>query len=169
MNSLQPLHAVERALIEIQLLLLNDPTIRKLLYYDTPDAIEKEAPTIQELADYIKVEPVAEFALLNYERNSFIMMDISNIALLPRQMGKNVIEAVGAIGIFTKLDLWLLKDKRLRTNAIADRIIAILHELKLSAVGPVNIIQLKRLNVSQDISGIVIGFSIIDDQTTTTI
>jgi hypothetical protein len=105
MNSLQPLHAVERALIEIQLLLLNDPTIRKLLYYDTPDAIEKEAPTIQELADYIKVEPVAEFALLNYERNSFIMMDISNIALLPRQMGKNVIEAVGAIGIFTKLDL----------------------------------------------------------------
>jgi hypothetical protein len=84
-------------------------------------------------------------------------------------MGKNVIEAVGAIGIFTKLDLWLLKDKRLRTNAIADRIIAILHELKLSAVGPINIIQLKRLNVSQDISGIVIGFSIIDDQTTTTI
>jgi hypothetical protein len=105
MNSLQPLHAVERALVEIQLVLFNDPTIRKLLYYDTPDAIEKEAPTIQELADYIKVEPIADFALLNYERNSFIMIDISNIAVLPREAGKNVVEAVGAIGVFTKLDL----------------------------------------------------------------
>lgn len=169
MNSLQPLHAVERALVEIQLVLFNDPTIRKLLYYDTPDAIEKEAPTIQELADYIKVEPIADFALLNYERNSFIMIDISNIAVLPREAGKNVVEAVGAIGVFTKLDLWLLKDKRLRVNAIADRIMSILHELKLTAVGPINIIQLRRLNISQDLSGVMVGFSFNDDQTTTTI
>jgi hypothetical protein len=76
---------------------------------------------------------------------------------------------VGAIGVFTKLDLWLLKDKRLRVNAIADRIMSILHELKLTAVGPINIIQLRRLNISQDLSGVMVGFSFNDDQTTTTI
>lgn len=46
---------IERLLTNVRDLLINDPDIRKLLYHGGPDALEKEAPSIEDVKEKIVI------------------------------------------------------------------------------------------------------------------
>jgi hypothetical protein len=52
---------IEKALFEVRFLIRNIPEVRKMLYYKTPDALEKETiPTISQITPYTFLSPVIE-------------------------------------------------------------------------------------------------------------
>lgn len=166
MDSIKPLNYLERALLEIRAILLNDEEIRKLLYIDSPDALMKEAPTTTVLEPYIVISPIESYAINNFEKNSFMMIDMPKIQFVPGNSGQFLLVGTGLITFFTNIKLWLLSDNRLRVNAVFERVILLLHEKKLASVGPLYISGSERINFSTSLSGIIIGFAVRDDQTT---
>jgi hypothetical protein len=65
--------------VEYKTTLLNDETIRKLLYYDTPDALDRVAPEKEKVDGYIFTAPVMESGITDFGRNTYIMLDVPNI------------------------------------------------------------------------------------------
>jgi hypothetical protein len=102
MNQLKPLNYIERAYFEIKSILLNDEVIRKLLFIDSPDALEKVAPSTQEVTNYIFISPIVETAIKDFSRNTFMMIDIPRVTVMPMTNGRNAVIGTGIIAVFTK-------------------------------------------------------------------
>lgn len=104
MNTIQPLSYIERAYFEIQTILVNDPTIRQLLYFDTPDALNKVAPSIANVEPYIHLSPISKYAIEQFNQNTFIAIDIPQIDFVDKGAGFNSLRAIVMICVFTKFD-----------------------------------------------------------------
>lgn len=63
---------VEKGFYEMKTALLANETIRKLLYYDTSDALSLVAPEIDKVKDHISFFPITELGITNYDKNTLI-------------------------------------------------------------------------------------------------
>lgn len=63
---------VEKGFYEIKAAILANETVRKLLYYDTPNALSLVAPDIKNVEDHISFFPITEIGVSSYDKNTLI-------------------------------------------------------------------------------------------------
>jgi hypothetical protein len=61
---------VEKAIYEIKTLILTEPNIRKLLVIDSLNALEAQAPTVNEAREHILLAPVFDITEPPYDKNT---------------------------------------------------------------------------------------------------
>jgi hypothetical protein len=63
---------IQKAIYEIQTLILTEPDIRKLLFIDSQNALNEEAPTISQAQEHILLAPVFDITEPPYDKNTIM-------------------------------------------------------------------------------------------------
>lgn len=163
---MKSLKNINKAVFEIVTLLLQNDNIKKLLFWDSADALSLEVPdiSIQRYIDdkYIWLYPAVETGIQNFERNTFLIVNLEEINL--RSMDANT-SASGAIYVTTDAKHSLLDNNQLRLLVLADEVRQSLDNHKLSAAGELQINSIRQQMISEFRSAYRISFSLSDQST----
>lgn len=155
MNKLKNIFKVP---FEIADILSKDNIIQKLLYNDSPSALE-ETSTIDNniLLDenYIQIGMPSESGIENYNHNTIININIDSLSV-PSD------SAHGFILISTADQTLPLNNNKRRLWEISAEIEKVLNSKKLSTAGEINIDNINFINLSTFRSGYIIHFSLVD-------
>lgn len=72
----------ETALYEIQAAIANNEDVRKLLFYNTPDALNRVAPTVDAVLkdnNLVSLYPVIDEGIITTDRDCAIALDLSSV------------------------------------------------------------------------------------------
>ena len=163
---MKPLKNIKKSVMEIASLLAQDPALVKLVYNDGADALEHDVPSTVDLNyliqnHYISVFPPVENRIEEYDRNTFlsILLDQIITSTEPNIRGNFIIY------VSTTESELLISDNRNRLLEICDRIIHILQNTKLSAVGTINITSISHVMLSEFHTAYRINLNISDQAT----
>lgn len=150
---------------EFKTAILSDVDIRKMLYYDSPDALSREAPSIETVSSYIFNAPLVESGIEDFGRNTYIMIDLARIDTdtEDEDPSKDII-AVFAITPVTTFTNWMLDDNKIRILEMTTRIINKIDNHKFSPSGKAYIPNIERTIISKQLFGYYIRVVITDNQ-----
>jgi hypothetical protein len=63
---------IQTAIYEIQTIILSEQNIRKLLFIDSTNALDQEAPTISQAQEHIILAPVFDITEPPYDKNTIM-------------------------------------------------------------------------------------------------
>ena len=81
MKRSKDLTKILKILPEFKTALLADEDLRKMLAYESTDALSKDAPTIASVSDLIVLRPLAESGIRDFGKHTYIVIDIDLIDL----------------------------------------------------------------------------------------
>jgi len=121
---------VQKAIFEIRSAIESDKDIRKMLFIDTKNALEQEAPTIQDVRSHIVVSAVFDITEPPFDKNT-----IMTIALHKALYDSDSVLLNGMIkiNVLTRSELWELDNNKIRPLEIANNIVKLLDNRKVSA------------------------------------
>lgn len=151
----------EKVMFEVKDILLNSPKLRRLVYFDSPDALTKAtAPTRVEVefledgttnAEYITLFPFLQTGITEYGRNTYIMISLPSVDLDTSEDG-NIYPAIFITAV-TNLEHYLLSDSKLRLLQICDEIIKLIDNHKFSFATKAEVIKMEEVLFDNQIYG----------------
>lgn len=150
---------IENTMFAVRTTLANDKTIRKLLYYDTPDALDKqEAPSIDQILgrvengiEYITLFPVMEKGVVEYGRNTYIMITLPMIDL---DLSDSSEIFVGfQITAISDMKHYMLNHNKLRLMEICNRVIELIDNQKFPTAGKTEVLQMEQVIFTNQVYG----------------
>lgn len=159
---MKKLQNIKKAMSEIVFKLASNAEIQKLLLVDSPDIKNSSFTPIpqQEMLDknYIMMAPQNDVAITDNSKNTFLVAAIMSIQF--KEDGNHDIDAV--IYVATNIEHALINNNEDRALAIADEIVNILDNLKLSCATSIKCDNIARMAYSEFYSGYEILFSFAD-------
>ena len=156
---------IERTIPELRNLLLQNEDIRKLLVYDTSDALTLAAPTIETAKEYISLYPVIEQGIITTDRNTAIALDLTAVDT-DFEEGDSAILATIIISILCTDKVLLLDNNKFRHWEVARLIINDVDEFKGSASGKFTVTGGDRF-INKHYYGVAVKILVSDDATET--
>lgn len=140
--------------------LLYDECVRKLLFYDNNMALELDTPEAKDVAKYITTYPIYEFE----NKEDYTQHGMVNIFMTDSDPNDedNSIMAVIRVNVVYNTEKWELVDGSCRPLMIADRIIELLNNTKLSVSNPVEYDNTQELIISKKLVGYTLLFNLTD-------
>ena len=145
---------LNKGLYEIKTALLASEEVRKLLYYDQSDALEKTAPDINLVKDYIGFFPITDSGISNYEKNSFIAITVPKIDI-DMQEKENLYFGF-YLTVVSKKDVLELDNNQIRIIRLCNAIIRALDGKKLSFPTPLEVIGMQQIVYDASTFGYVV-------------
>lgn len=150
----------EKVFYQIKNTLLNSSDLRKLVFYNTPDALDKVAPTIAEAAESIYIKPV----IFVYEDSpEFGLSTFISIGLIEGLILDGSITASIKISVACDRKIWEMNNNRVRPLAILSEI-AVLDNLKLETSGKLVFRVFKEVYFNNDLVGFTALFDIYEEK-----
>lgn len=138
-------------LFNIRTTLLNDEDIRKLLFYDSKNALSLPAPSKSDLIvesdtelGYITLFPIMEKGVLSYDRNTFIQITLPAVDIDVDKDDQNMFAGV-LITAITDFKHYMLNDNKIRLLEIINRVIKLLDGKKLKSAGKLEAIKVEEV------------------------
>lgn len=154
------LQNIESVLYEIKNTLLDSEDLRKLLFYDTPNALSRSVPLISEVEDYIKIKPII---ILNENSNNDGITSFISIGMIEGENFDNSAEFSFKVTIASNRRIWELDNNRIRTLAAARLIEERLHEKKFASAGKLLLVIVKEIYFNSEIIGYMMMFDLRDE------
>lgn len=154
------LERVETTLAAIKNCLLNDDIVRKLVYNDSNNALNMEAPDIDKVNKYITLRPIYQFEnMADFSQNSMINIYFTDGSPQEEEVG---IEGIIQINIVVNIDKWELVDNKIRPIHLANRIIKLLNDKKFTVSNSLSLENINQLIISKQLVGYALLFNVID-------
>lgn len=118
---------IQNTLFEIKTKIREDENIRKLLIYDTPNALTLQAPTREQADPKIRVTAVFDITEPPYNHNTFVTIVATKIQ---SDEDEQIFNSIVRINIITQAQLWELGHKKIRPLEIANIIVTMLDNFK---------------------------------------
>ena len=154
------LERIESTMAAIKTKLLRNDTLRKLLYCDTPDALECEAPKAKEVNKYITLKPVYEFENKE-DYNQSSMINIYTTQIDPADEGRYTASVI-QINVVCNTDVWELDDSKIRPLRICEEVIRMVDKAKFSASNKLELATITDLIISKKMFGYALLFDLVD-------
>lgn len=154
------LSRIESSLAAIKTRLLEDEDIRKLLFYDSNDALVNEAPKKESVKEYITLRPIYQFENKeNYNQNSMI-----NIYMTQATPGDDlpIVDSILQINVVCNIDNWELVNDKIRPIQIANKIIKLVNNRKFTTSNKLVFSTLTDLIISKTVCGYALLFELTD-------
>lgn len=148
--------------VEYKTALLNDEIIRKLLFYDAPDALERVTPTKEQVDGYIFLAPVMESGITDFKRNTYIMLDVPNLDTDSTDGDKSIMGMIYITPV-TTYKYWMLNDNKMRLFEIADRVLKDIDDKKFSPSGKSSVMSIERVLIDKQLYGYAMKVVTVDD------
>jgi hypothetical protein len=121
---------MQKTLFEIKNKIRENENIRKLLVYDTPNALNLAAPSRNDADPKIRVTAVFDITEPPYEHNTFVTIVATKIQ---PDMEEQIFSSIIRINIITQAQIWELGNKKIRPLEIANEIVTMLENFKTEA------------------------------------
>lgn len=151
---------IEELLSSIRIKLLTSEKIRKLLYYNTEDCLEKPAPTIQEVEKLIMLKPIVDVTETSPENN---MPSFISIAMTETDIYDDGINTGLKLAIATHRNIWQLNNKKLRPFQIVSEIEKLLNKQKFSTAGKLMMRVVKEVYFTEELVGFIVLLDVVDE------
>ena len=139
---------------------IKNKRLMKLLYYNTPDALDKFDVPKEEIAKMfgkqIKIVPKLE---VDNELFSYIIINFDNFT--PNASNPEFRDNIIEFDIICHFDQWHLKDFELRPYRIAAEIDTMLQEKRLTGIGETEFLGANQMILSDEIAGICLMYGAI--------
>ena len=139
---------------------IKNKRLMKLLYYNTPDALDKPDVPKEEIAKMfgkqIKIVPKLE---VDNELFSYVIISFDNFT--PNASNPEFRDNIVEFDIICHFDQWHLKDFELRPYRIAAEIDTMLQEKRLTGIGETEFLGANQMILSDEIAGICLMYGAI--------
>lgn len=152
----------EKLIYEVKNTLLSSDDLKKLMFYPTPDALEKTiVPSYEDMKDRITARPVVYVyeESLEYGATSFISIGIIEFAL-----DSGSIAAGLKISIACKREIWELNNNRIRPIAILSIIGNLLNNKKLSVAKKLDMKSAPEIYFNDELVGFTALFDVTEEK-----
>jgi len=147
--------SVEKAIYEIKTLILTEPNIRKLLVIDSLNALEEQAPTVNEAREHILLAPVFDITEPPYDKNTTMTIVLSKAVYDDEAV---LLNGMVKINILTRTELWQLNNEKIRPLEIVNLIVKRLNNQKVSVSHKLFFKQIDIAILNENVSGYTIIF-----------
>lgn len=154
------LQNIESVLYEIKNTLLDSEDLRKLLFYDTSNALSRSTPLISEVEDYIQIKPII---ILNENSNNDGITTFISIGMIEGENFDNSAEFSFKVTVASNRRIWELDNNRIRTLAAAYMIEKALHEKKFASAGKLLLVIVKEIYFNSEVIGYMMMFDLRDE------
>ena len=152
---------IESLFFEIKNLLSSDEVIKKLLFYNDSDALEKVTPTLADVESHFFIKPIIYVYEDSPEANINNFLSIGYVKGTPLEGStRHMLK----ISVASERRLWELKDNKIRPLRIANKVIEKINKRKF---GPATILKLddiREVHFSNDLVGYILLFELWDEQ-----
>ena len=152
--------SMEKDMYLITSMIMKNPRLKKMLYYTTPDCLNKPAVTddqaVEMFGKNIKMLPklTTDKSALNYIVISF---DNFTANATNPEFRDNIIE----FDIICHYDQWTMKDFQLRPYKIAAEIDSMFNEKHLSGIGTLKFLEAKQIILTNEFAGLCLIYGAI--------
>lgn len=122
MTGEKDLKNVQKAMFEIRTALLNNENVRKLLFHDSADALNLNAPTVEEVKNYVTFFPITQVGIQHFDKNTFMSITCPSIDTDMTAEDKSIYIGYFITLISTK-QLWELENNKIRLIELISEII----------------------------------------------
>jgi len=153
---------IQDTLFEIKRKIIGIEEIRKLVYYDTSDALTLESPTILQADNKIQVTAVFDITEPPYEHNTFVTIVASKILSEDEQ---NIFNSIIRVNIITQAQLWEIgsgNNKKIRPVEIANQIVTLLDNYKATASHKLYFHSMELIVLDGNINGYGLMFHLLE-------
>ena len=146
---------------QIKNVLLDSEAVRKLLYYNTSDALSRETPTYEEAKKSIYIKPIIFIYddSPEYGISSFISIGMVEAIIFPGS-----IQASIKISIACDRQVWELENDKVRSLALLSEVSNLLNEKKFEAAGKLELRVVKEVYFNNDLVGFTALFDIDEEK-----
>lgn len=155
------LNNYEKLFYQIKTTLLNVPNLRKLAYYNTPNALSQPVPKIEEAEKSFYTRPIIYIYADSpeYGINTFISIGLVEAVVL-----NGSIDASIKISVACKRDIWDLDNNKIRPLSIISEIISALDGVKFATAGKLNLRIIKEVYFNNETVGYTALFEVEDEK-----
>lgn len=146
-----------RAVFEIRSLIENSAEVRKMVYYDQANALEQAPPTIEDTREHFTVSPVFDITKAPYDKNTLVSISLYSAK---NNDDSQLIPGAIRINVLTQSDLWELSNNKIRPLEIANHIVAILNNRKISSSQKLSFLDIELAILDENVNGYTITFFI---------
>ena len=152
--------SMEKDLHLISNMILRNPRLKKLLYYNTPDCLSREAVSeddaIEMFGKNIKLVPklTVDNSVLNY-----IIISFDNFT--PNATNPEFRDNIIEFDIICHFDQWSLKDFQLRPYKIAAEIDSMFNEKHLTGIGKLKFLGANQMILTDEYAGLCLMYQAI--------
>ena len=152
--------AVEKDMNLLVNLFLQNDRLKKLLYYDVKNALEKESVSqdkaLEMFGKQIKIVPK-----LKVDSPEFCYIIISFDNFTPNMTNTEFRDNVISFDIICHFDQWKLKDTQLRPYKIAAEIDSMLNNKRLTGIGTIEFLGASQIVLSDEFAGLTLMYQTI--------
>ena len=151
---------LEKDMDIIMNLILKNENLKKMLYYTTPDCLNRsnltEEETLKLFGKNIKIVPKLQ---VDGEVMNYIIISFDNFATNAKnpEFRDNIIE----FDIICHFDEWHLKDYQLRPYRIAAELDSMLNEKRLTGIGKIEFLSGNQMILTDEYAGLCLIYQII--------
>lgn len=151
---------LQTAIYEIKHQIKINSDIRKLLYYDTRDALLRSEVSILDIDPYIFLSPVFEInSTPPYDKTTFISI---HLAKGETDDEENLLNSVLRINILTRNDLWEINNQKIRPLEIANLIIKELDNRKVAISNKLFFVSVESSILDKNTTGYILLFGLVE-------
>lgn len=147
---------IQRSIFEIRNLIENIAEVRKLVYYDGVNALEQDAPTIEQTKPYFIMSPVFDVTKPPFDKNTLISISLNRAN--NNEQDNVIARSLVKITILTRSELWEIKNNKIRPLEISDLIIETLNNKKVSSSHKILFSSLELAILNENVNGYVLTF-----------
>ena len=152
--------SVEKDLNIITDLILKNKRLKKLLYYTTPDALDRDAlndeQSIELLSKNIKIVPKL---YIDGSVRAYVIISFDNFT--QNASNPEFRDNIISFDIICHFDQWQLKDFQLRPYRIAAELDSMLDKQYLTGIGKVEFLGANQLIINDEFAGVSLMYNVI--------
>ena len=155
--------SIEKDLNIITNLMLKNERLKRLLYYTTPDALDKERITDEQTYDLFgKQIRIVPKLIIDKTVENYVIISFDNFT--PNATNPEFRDHIISFDIICHFDQWHLKDFQLRPYKIAAEIDSMIDKKHLAGIGETQFLGANQIILNDEFAGISLMYSVINGE-----
>lgn len=151
---------IDKAILEIKKMLIKNETVRKLIHFNTPDALSLTAPTQEQVKDMILTTPAI---YMEEDENEFGYNTFMVIYVPIIDFSSQLNDITFVIDLFTRKELIEIDNNQLRLHQLLAEVYETLDNKRVSLAGRIDFSNASYVNMGNRYIGFQMEMSIIDE------
>lgn len=93
---------LQKAIFEVRSLLLTSTEVKKMVYFDQPDALAQATPSLEQVKEYFTISPVFDVTKAPFNKNTLVSIGMTRATLDSESL---ITRGVLKINVLTRSEL----------------------------------------------------------------
>ena len=151
---------IDKVIVEVKRLLTKNEEFRKLLKYNTSDALSKSVPTEEDIDGLIKTDPAI---YMNEDSQKITLTSFSVVYVPVITFDTSMSETTYMVDIFTKKEILSLDNNKLRLHQMLYQVYKSLDRARVSMAGRLQVKNASYVVIGTSYVGYQVEITVVDE------